>query len=63
MTTKEMTPAEVIMTQIATIQDAIETLQAAVDDATGSIDPDEATWRDVSRLAHLVDAIKRAELV
>ena len=55
-----MTAAEMIMIQINTMQDAINVMQAAIDDLTSSINPDDATWADVSRYAHLVDGIRRA---
>jgi hypothetical protein len=57
-----MTATETLMNQISTLHTAIAKLQAAIDDVTGSIDLDVATWGDVARLAHLVDAVKRAEL-
>lgn len=58
-----MTPAEKIMEQIAILTEAQEHLARAIDDITGLVNPDEATWYDACRLSHLVDAVKRAELV
>jgi hypothetical protein len=52
-----------LMKQIAAFQRVIDKLQAAVDDITGTTDPETATWCDVSRYAHLVDALRRAELI
>ena len=58
----KQTPTEAIMIQIATIQEAINELQEAINETVGSVDPDNATWADVSKLAWFVDAVKRADL-
>lgn len=59
---KSESPTEAMMRQIAILTDARDAIQKVIDDATGSVDPDNATWRDVSRLAYIVDQVKRAEL-
>lgn len=56
-------PTLELMIQIDKMQTAIATLKAAIDDLTGSIIPEEATWKDVSRYAHLIDGLARADLV
>ena len=58
------TAGDALLKQIATFQAAIDELGAAIDDITGSTDdPETATWADVARYAHLVDALARADIV
>lgn len=57
------TATEVMMSQIATLTAARDAIQKAIDEVTGSVNPCSATWGDVSKLAYLVDCVKRSELV
>jgi len=57
------TPAEQIFSQINVLQSAINKIADAIDEMTGSIDPDDATWADASRLSWLVDAVKRSGIL
>ena len=57
------TPAIAMMRQINTLTAAIDTIRNAVDDVTGLVNPDDATWADVARLAAIVDAVRRSGLV
>jgi hypothetical protein len=61
--TRILNATDTVLSQLATIRAAIAKLQAAVDDVTDSVDPENTTWQDVSRLAQIVDAVVRAELV
>jgi hypothetical protein len=66
--TRPARPAEtaeaVYVSQHATILAAIESLQATLDNMRAPGDPDAPiTWVDVSTNAHIVDALRRAELV
>lgn len=56
------TPTEFMMRQISILAEARDKLQRAIDNVTSVVNPDEATWKDVTILAHIVDAVKRAEL-
>ncbi len=42
--------------QMETILKAIELLQSQADAITGTTNPDDATWKDVSKFAHAADA-------
>ena len=53
-----MNATETMMDQMATIQAAIEALQAKMDAVTSSVNPDEANWRDVSKLAQSAEAAR-----
>lgn len=64
MTTTTIRPAtETLMRQIADLEEARDVLIAAINDITGSIDPDEATWPDVARYALLVDQVRRSGIL
>jgi hypothetical protein len=60
----QMTTATIaLLNQIATLREAVEKIENAIDHVTGSVNPGDATWRDVAILAQMVDAVKRADLV
>lgn len=56
-------PKDVLARQIAAFTTVATMLNAAIDDITGATDPDTATWPDVTKYAHLFDAIQRSGLV
>lgn len=56
-------PVEAIMRQIAILDDARDVITKAIDDATGSINPEDATWADVARLAAIVDRVKASGIL
>lgn len=58
-----MTPTDKLLDQIVTMQAAITVLQDAIDDITGSTNPETVSWADVSRYAHLIDGIRRGALL
>ncbi len=62
-TTPFRSPQAALAVQIRTLEEAIRLLRMNIDCVTGTVDLDEAIWSDVGRLAHLVDAVKRADLV
>lgn len=50
---------DALMRQIGIMQDAAGMLRGAIDNLTGSINPEVATWADVGRFAHIADAARR----
>jgi hypothetical protein len=56
-------PVDAIISQVSTLIEAQSAIMAAINEAHDTIDPDNATWRDVGKLAMLVDQVKRAGLV
>ena len=62
-TQTKRTAGDALFDQINAFETAIAKLRAAIDDITGSTDPETAGWADVARYAHLSDALKRAKLV
>ena len=53
-----MSAQQAIAKQIIDMQAAIDILTESVDELTGSIDPDNATWRDVAEFAMQADAAR-----
>jgi hypothetical protein len=49
---------DALMRQIGLLQDMAGVVKAAIEDITGTIDPDVATWGDVARHALLVDQVR-----
>lgn len=50
---------DALVRQMAVMQEAADTLRSAINNLTGSTDPENATWIDVSRFAQMADAAKR----
>ena len=57
MTTK-IQPVDFCSQQQAVVQEAIERLQALLGEMTSTVNPESATWRDVSQFAGQTDAVR-----
>ncbi len=54
-TTRKSTPADVVFSQVVRIQEAAELLEQHAKNTIDGREPDNMTWADVSRLAHVAD--------